>query len=531
MSSSAWRGVEEKAPARSTLPSPRKSRPKKIVLFLVAGVLIICGAVALYFLIWPFSQKSIVEDLGEASDSSITVGHFRGTFLPHPGCILDDVRFQRGTRDFTFITIKKLTIQGTYLGMLRRHVRRIVAEGAHVFFPALGKGTAFHTQNSKTVVDELIADGAVVEFESANAQAKPLRFDIHKGLLNHVQSSDPILYHLKFHNPLPPGELTVSGSVGPWPRNKAEEIPLSGEYVLDRADLGYYKTIGGFVDSTGKFRGTLQHIDISGTTETNDFEVKSGHHPTRLSTRFDAYVDAMHGDTFLRRVDAHLAQTVLFVAGSIARAQGVKGKLTQLQFTSHQGRIEDILGLFVKAPRSPMSGPISLRAHVEIPSGSQTFLERVNLDGQFGINEGNFTNPDTQTDVNKLSAGARGASKENPETVLTDLKGLVSLRQGTAHFSDLSFRVPGAHAHMHGTYNIVNYRIDLHGKMWVDKNISDTTTGMKSLFLKVMDPFFKKKKKGEVVPVHIEGTYDRPQFGLDLGQQDKSKGKIERQLH
>jgi hypothetical protein len=39
---------------------------------------------------------------------------------------------------------------------------------------------------------------------------------------------------------------------------------------------------------------------------------------------------------------------------------------------------------------------------------------------------------------------------------------------------------------------------------------------VKSLFLKAIDPIFKKKKKGEVVPIHITGTYHKPEFGLDL---------------
>jgi hypothetical protein len=32
----------------------------------------------------------------------------------------------------------------------------------------------------------------------------------------------------------------------------------------------------------------------------------------------------------------------------------------------------------------------------------------------------------------------------------------------------------------------------------------------------VLDPFFKRKH-GSVVPVKMDGTYDRPNFGLDLG--------------
>jgi hypothetical protein len=100
----------------------------------------------------------------------------------------------------------------------------------------------------------------------------------------------------------------------------------------------------------------------------------------------------------------------------------------------------------------------------------------------------------------------------------------VFLSDEIAHFSDLSFDIPGAQAEMHGTYSIVEpYRINLHGNMRVETRISKTTSGVKSLLLKVMDPFFKKKKKGEIVPVHILGTYKKPQYGLDLTDNDAGK--------
>jgi hypothetical protein len=77
---------------------------------------------------------------------------------------------------------------------------------------------------------------------------------------------------------------------------------------------------------------------------------------------------------------------------------------------------------------------------------------------------------------------------------------------------------------MHGTYSVINHRVDLHGTMQVESKISNTTTGVKALLLKVMDPFFHKKKKGEIVPVHIGGTYEHPQFGLDISKQDAHGG-------
>jgi hypothetical protein len=128
-----------------------------------------------------------------------------------------------------------------------------------------------------------------------------------------------------------------------------------------------------------------------------------------------------------------------------------------------------------------------------------------------------FTKPSTQEGVNKLSAGALGEKDPvDPETVLTDLTGQVNLLGGTAHFSDLAFNVPGASARVHGTYNLLDHKIDLRGQMQVDSKISNTETGTKAFLLKMMEPFFKKKNKGEIVPVRISGNYEHPTFGLDL---------------
>lgn len=40
------------------------------------------------------------------------------------------------------------------------------------------------------------------------------------------------------------------------------------------------------------------------------------------------------------------------------------------------------------------------------------------------------------------------------------------------------------------------------------------------MLLKIMDPLFRKKKKGEIVPVQILGTYEKPQFGLDFANKN-----------
>ncbi len=501
--------------------------PRGRTIVVVLAALLICVAVcaAVYWnRFWPFTEKAIVQDLAEASDSTVTVRSAHRTYFPVPGCVVEGIEFKHGPDKRTLITIDKLTIEGSYSGILSNRVPRIRAEGGHVFVPPLGSNVTFKTQHSNLVVEEIVADGAVIEFASRDPGKKPLRFEVHQGILRNVQWGNPIEYDLKFHNPEPTGEISTRGKFGVWIQGKPGETPISGDYTFERADLGAYGGVAGTLDSKGKYGGVLKHIDISGATNVPNFEVTIGGHKVKLVTQYSAYVDAIHGDTFLKSVDSHFGRTDLAVEGSIAGVKGQKGKTALLDLTSRRGRIEDILGLFVSAPRAPMSGPISLKAKVEIPPGDERFLEKVKLSGAFGIDNGKFEAPETQKNVNELSAGARGEKMEDAETVLTDLKGQVVLTGGIAKFSDLSFGIPGAKARMHGTYNLLNEKIDLHGLMQVDTKISKTTTGVKSLFLKMMDPFFKKKKKGEVVPVHISGTYHHPQFGLDLDQ-DKSPAK------
>lgn len=164
-----------------------------------------------------------------------------------------------------------------------------------------------------------------------------------------------------------------------------------------------------------------------------------------------------------------------------------------------------------------MRGPISFRARVTLPPGKQRFLQKVRLEGDFGIGGGHFTNPKTQYGVDKLSERARGEKNdEDPERVISNLKGHVVLRNGVATFSYLSFNVPGAFAELRGTYNLINKRVDLRGKMRMDATLSQASKGIKSFFVKALDPFYKKKNAGAIVPVSITGTYSQPSYGIAL---------------
>ena len=138
-----------------------------------------------------------------------------GSLIIHSPSLLDSLVFHHGPEQRTFITIHKLTIRGSYFGLLRKHLPGITAEGAHVFVAPLNSNESFHRQSSNIVVEELISNGTIVDFLSEDSHKKPLRFDLHKLAIRNLKSGSPFQYDVKLSNPNPPGEITASGSFGP----------------------------------------------------------------------------------------------------------------------------------------------------------------------------------------------------------------------------------------------------------------------------------------------------------------------------
>ena len=82
--------------------------------------------------------------------------------------------------------------------------------------------------------------------------------------------------------------------------------------------------------------------------------------------------------------------------GGVAGTSGQPGKTTSVELAAKDGRIQDLLLLFARSDRAPMSGTVSFHARVSIPPGKRAFLEKVELQGDFGIEAGSFTKFETQ---------------------------------------------------------------------------------------------------------------------------------------
>jgi hypothetical protein len=502
---------------------------KTALLVLVALALTIAGTViALH---WPFREARVTQSLQEDFPATVTFQKFHSTFFPHPGCVGEGLAFRRlGSSPNTppIVTIERFSVEARYTDLFLRpgYLARMVMNGFRVFVPPRGTPlapAAWQEPESTTRVGEILADGASVEI-ARDGDKSPLLFDIHTLKLTAASQNKPLAYEYEvtLHNPLPPGEIRAHGHFGPWNYNDPGQTPVEGHYVFQNADLRVFAGIAGLLSSQDRFQGILGRMESEGSIDIPDFMVTRSQHPVHLAADFHAFIDGTNGDVQLERVTAVFLKTHVLANGRIAGQSGQHGKTATIDLSVQDGRMQDVLRLFVRAPRPPYNGISSFRAHVIIPPGDRPFVEKVRLIGDFGIEGGQFAKASRQKDVATLSDKARGRKPEeqledeDPARAISNVTGHVELRDATATFVNSSFTIPGASAQLHGTYNLESEAIDLHGTLKTDAELSRMSSGIKSVLLKPFDVFFKRKHAGAVVPVHLIGTYQDPQPGLDL---------------
>jgi hypothetical protein len=168
-----------------------------------------------------------------------------------------------------------------------------------------------------------------------------------------------------------------------------------------------------------------------------------------------------------------------------------------------------------------MTGAVDFRTKMVIPPGKVDILNKLQLQGSFGVSAAHFTNSTVQRRIQALSERARGISKKRAEKgpqeiIASDFRGRFNLRGGFARFSELGFEVPGALVTLDGTYNLDSTAIDLHGLFRMKATLSQTQSGWKRLLLTPLDRFFEKDGAGFQVPFKIDGDKEHPGFGLEF---------------
>ncbi len=438
------------------------------------------------------------------------------------------------------IQIDSFTVHCGIVDLLRRprHFKHVTLEGLVVNIPPGGfkKGVSPSVstdpassgfsrkedtpKESPIIVDELLADGALLRIIPRSEGKQPKEFAIHALTMRSLGIAEQMPFTATLTNPLPKGQIETSGTFGPWQKGAPGETPLAGMYTFEKADLGTIKGIGGTLSSKGAFGGELGRISVKGETHVPDFHLTISNQPVALSASFQAVVDGTDGDTYLNEVNAQFGQTSLTATGAVTGTKGVKGRNVKLTVHIQEGRIEDLLRLAVKGDKPMLVGRVGLQTDFELPPGERDVMEKLLLAGTFDVDAAKFTDAGVQKKLSGMSHRARGRDPDaQAENVVSDLSGRFRLKDGSLSFSDLAFGLPGALVRLHGSYGLRSEAIAFDGTLRMDATISEAAGGgIKGFFLKAIDPIFRKKGAGALVPIKIGGTREKPEFGLDVGK-------------
>lgn len=74
----------------------RSTPQRRTVLKLVVAA-VFCVVLLLWVELCPFQEKTVVQNLEEASDSRLRLRTFYRTYFPFPGCVLEGLEFNHGS--------------------------------------------------------------------------------------------------------------------------------------------------------------------------------------------------------------------------------------------------------------------------------------------------------------------------------------------------------------------------------------------------------------------------------------------------
>jgi len=514
------------------------SRSRLLKWLIAAG----CGAgvigAALFTALYSFSPKlhRMAQQRFEAYlqfqfQSTVEFSDFHVRLFPRVQLMIDGVVMRHlGRTDIpALIEIRRMTIVARPEAFWARHeISRVRLEGLVIHTPPRVPGgtpiiSGTHTDLASKypfVIDEIDADNARVVLlrKPAESGTPPNEFHIHQLVVNGFNFDRAATFHALLSNPKPRGEIHCDGRFGPWNAEDPSRTPVYGNYTFRDADLGTLKGLKGILSSAGSFGGPLDYLDVKGVTDTPDFALRTSGHPMKLHTDFAAVVDGTNGNTVLTNVTAQFLHTIVATHGVVVDVDPqVKGRTIVLDASSDHARVEDLLVLAVKSDRPIMIGSARFKTHIVIPEKEQDLVDRLQLDGQFALDDVRFTNPTTQGRVDTLSQKGQGRPEEvEGADAVSNFQGRFTLSQAEVRFSSLEFKVEGASVSLGGAYNLDNGQLDFRGELQMQAKLSQTTTGWKSIMLKPFDRLFEGHNGGARIPIKITGTRENPSFATDF---------------
>jgi hypothetical protein len=226
-------------------------------------------------------------------------------------------------------------------------------------------------------------------------------------------------------------------------------------------------------------------------------------------------VNGINGDVMIQDTEVRTGRSLITASGSVVG----KPNKVNLTIATKDSRIQDLLKIVEEKDPSVL-GKVSFHAAVNLDSGPGAFLQRLGLKGEISLAQVSFAKPDTQHDMNAFAARVQkdppADSKTDPPPVTAIASSTTTFHNGMAYFPDAHVAFPGADAHLHGTFNLLDTRIHFTGKADLERDISRAATGWKSAMLKPLSPFFRHKDVGAIVSVAVTGTAGQPKITQDM---------------
>jgi len=380
---------------------------------------------------------------------------------------------------------------------------------------------------SSVVIEEVLITDATLVILPRDQSRIPLSFDIRRLRLESAGKDISMNYDAELTNPKPPGLIRSQGKFGPWATDWPGNTPLVGSYTFENADLSVFHGIGGILNSTGRFEGTLDNIRARGQASIQDFRLKSSGNPVPLTTSFEVQVDGTNGNTLLSPVQATLGTTHFTTSGAVIKREKKARRTISLNVSMSNGNLKDLLRLGVKGQPS-MEGRISMITKIEIPPLTGPVKEKLLLDGRFELSQSKFLKSSMQDQIDSLSRRGQGEPNNREiDEVVSNMTGTFKLEDQVITFPGLSFNVPGAAVQLAGDYDLGADRLNFRGVLALRAKVSQTMTGWKRWALKPVDPLFAKNGAGTFLHVRVEGSSQNPKFGLDR----RGKNGAEVQVH
>jgi hypothetical protein len=146
--------------------------------------------------------------------------------------------------------------------------------------------------------------------------------------------------------------------------------------------------------------------------------------------------------------------------------------------------------------------------------------ERLKLRGTFLLDQVRFASLKIQDSIRQLSLRGQGRPKElkstDPTSILSSMQGEFQMGNGVIALPTLSYRVPGATIQLKGSYGMQDGALNFAGTATLQATVSQIAGGWLGILLKPADRILSKPGAGTEVPIHISGTREDPQFGIDF---------------